>query len=140
MTKQKILIVDDLPILRIGTAITVRSFGFEVDEAASAKEALAKVKESQYAAIIMDCHMPHMDGLECAAKIRELEKQTGRHALIIGFSSSSERDIRDQCLKAGMEEFLSKDCSAEKLREVLNNCLLEADKLTAYPKNGRAGG
>jgi len=140
MTKLKILIVDDLPILRLGTAMTVRNFGFEVDEAASAEDALAKVKEGQYAAIIMDCQMPRMDGLECTAKIRELEKQTGKHALIIGFSSSSDRDMREQCLKAGMDDFLSKDCSSEKLREALNNCVFKADKLTAYPKNGRAGG
>lgn len=140
MTKQKILVVDDLAILRLGTAITVRNFGFEVDEAASAQDALAKVKESQYAAIIMDCQMPRMDGLECTTKIRELEKQTGRHAWIIGFSSSTEHDIRDHCLKAGMDEFLTKDCSTEKLREALNNCILETDKLTAYPKNGRVGG
>lgn len=118
--EQVILVVDDTRIAREGAVLTLRHLlGFQVDEAADGLAALEKVKTNMFAAILMDCDMPRMSGFECTAQIRELEKLTGSHMPIIGMTASTERDIRENCLKAGMDDYLDKACSNEKLRETL---------------------
>lgn len=56
--RRKILVVDDTPIVRIGTAMSLTDMGFEVDQAQSGSEALDLVKDTRYAIILMDYHMP----------------------------------------------------------------------------------
>jgi len=83
-----ILVVDDIAISRLATVFAVQGFGYDTDEANSGLAGLAKATVTTYAAIIMDCIMPDMDGMECTARIRELEKATGLiRTPIIGFTS-----------------------------------------------------
>lgn len=120
MEDKVILVVDDTNISRAGTVITVQKLlGFEVDEADDGTTALAKVKTNNYAAILMDCDMPTMNGLQCTALIRELEKDTGTRTPIIAFTASTEIQIREKCLKAGMDDYLEKSCSNAELSEML---------------------
>jgi CheY-like chemotaxis protein len=115
-----ILVVDDNTIVRQGTAIALRVvLGFEAEEAADGFAALEKMKTNTFAAILMDCEMPNMDGFQCTAQIRELEKLSGDKIPIIGMTASVAPDIRESCLKAGMNDYLDKSCSNEKLQEVL---------------------
>ena len=116
---QKILIVDDTPIVLEGTALAVESLGFEVEKAANGTAAIELFKASVYAAIIMDCNMPLMDGFDCTKQIRLLESKTESHVPIIGYSSSSDNDIREKCLAAGMDAFISKDCSQNTLSKTV---------------------
>ncbi len=122
-----ILIVDDTPIVLEGTALSVESFGFSVDKATSGQDAIELCRTRQYAAIIMDCSMPRMDGFECTRQMRMYQTQDGSHVPIIGFSSDSDRDIRERCLAAGMDEFIPKDCSQNKLLETLKRWAGEPD-------------
>ena len=115
-----ILIVDDNHIVRQATVLTVRYLlGFDTDEAADGFAALEKVRTTDYAAIVMDCEMPGLDGFECASQIRQLEGVTGSRTPIIGMTASVDRAIRENCLKAGMDDYLDKSCTNEQLRETL---------------------
>jgi CheY-like chemotaxis protein len=116
---QKILVVDDQPIVRQGTAIVVKGFGFEADEAASGGEALANVKNRQYDLILMDYNMPEMDGFQCTQQIRAMEKGTGKRIPIICMTANPERDIKESCLNAGMDDYLDKACTNEQLKTVV---------------------
>lgn len=73
---RRILVVDDMPVPRMGTALVIHLRGFEVDQAESGAQAIEMFKANQYAAIIMDYNMPIMNGLQCAGKIRAMEKGT----------------------------------------------------------------
>jgi CheY-like chemotaxis protein len=119
----KILIVDDTPIARQGTAMTVQSLGFKTDEAVGGCEAFANVQTHQYALILMDCNMPNLDGIECTQKIREQEKQTGIRIPIIGVSASNDAQTRAKCLQAGMDDYLSKSYTKEELQHIINKWL-----------------
>lgn len=119
MKSRVVLVVDDTVITRQGTALAIQCLGFETDEAEDGPVALAKVKTTEYAAIIMDYNMPLMNGLECTAKIRELETGTGSRTPIIGMTASEEQDIRQKCIDAGMDDFIEKSCSNTELRETL---------------------
>ncbi len=124
MKSRVVLIVDDMAINRQGTTLAVQGFGFETNEAEDGFMALAKVKTTAYAAILMDCQMPRLDGFECTAQIRELEKLTGSRTPIIGMTASTDRDIREACLNAGMDDYIDKSCSNTELQQILEKWLL----------------
>ncbi len=119
MKGKTILVVDDTPVARQGTALVVQCFGFDVEDAADSLSALEKVKNGSYAAILMDYNMPTMSGFECTAKIREMEKGTGKRIPIIGMTASTDIDIRQACLNAGMDDYVEKSCTNAELEKVL---------------------
>ena len=114
-----VLIVDDTPISRVGLAYVIRALGYETDEAESGFEAIDKLAERLYSAVLMDCQMPGLDGPECAIRIREKESDNGRHIPIIGMSASGMERMASICLEAGMDDFVEKDCSDDDLEKVL---------------------
>jgi CheY-like chemotaxis protein len=70
------------------------------------KEALDAISSHNYSLILMDVHMPEMDGIEATKKIRQLEHGTTQHVPIIGVSSSI--DNKAPGLNAGMDDFILK--------------------------------
>lgn len=97
----------------------LESLGYSVDQAASGAEAIEQFKTAEYAAIIMDFNMPNMNGFECAAKIRELENGSGSRVPIICMSAAKDGSMKEQCLAAGLDDFLEKDCSVGELMATL---------------------
>lgn len=91
--------------------------GCSADLAADGDEALAAVQRKDYDLILMDIHMPNMDGLEATRKIRAWEAATQRVASvpILALTASVMADDRDKCVAAGMNDFLSKPISREAL-------------------------
>jgi DNA-binding response OmpR family regulator len=68
---EKILVVDDEPILLKGLKFSLEQEGYEVDTADEGKEAYAKILDNAYDAVILDLMLPGMDGLEICKKVRE---------------------------------------------------------------------
>ena len=91
--RKKILIVDDAPIVRIGTAMSLTKMGFEVDQAQSGLEALDLVKHIRYAVIMMDYQMPEMNGTECARLIRSYESEAGTRTPILCLTSDDPIEV-----------------------------------------------
>ncbi len=75
-----------------------------------------------YVLVFMDCHMPEMDGLEATAAIR-LQEGDGRHTPIIAMTANAMQEDRDRCLKAGMDDFVSKSVASQSLAAILNRWL-----------------
>lgn len=119
MVSKRILVVDDVAIVSQATALMLESLGYSVDQAASGAEAIEQFKTAEYAAIIMDFNMPNMNGFECAAKIRELENGSGSRVPIICMSAAKDGSMKEQCLAAGLDDFLEKDCSVGELMATL---------------------
>ncbi|MGA2198183.1 MAG: response regulator, partial [Bryobacteraceae bacterium] len=63
--------------------------------------------------------MPEMDGFEATIAIREAEQGTGRHLRIVALTAHAMKDDRDKCLKAGMDDYLTKPIDAALLRNAL---------------------
>ena len=124
-SKLSILVVDDDALNLIASSMTVRSFGYAVDEASSGQIALDKIKVRTYAAILMDVQMPNMDGLECSVEIRAMEQGSDHRIPIIAFSSQLESDIKQDCFDAGMDAILEKGCSSAQLATVLKRFILD---------------
>ena len=97
-----------------------------VDTASNGEVAVEMVKQCDYDLILMDCRMPVMNGLEATQKIRELDKKN--RVPIIAMTASILDDARQECLAAGMDDYLPKPFHEEELILTLNRWLYDKDK------------
>lgn len=101
-----LLAEDNLINQRVALAM-LESGGYRVDVVGDGVEAVSAVRAHRYDAVLMDCHMPRMDGLEAALAIRA-EEGSGRRAPIIALTAGAMREDRERCLAAGMDDHLPK--------------------------------
>jgi two-component system sensor histidine kinase/response regulator len=93
--------------------------GHQVMVANTGKEALAALEKQPFDLVLMDVHMPEMDGIETTAAIRAKEQATGQHLPIIAMTASAMKGDRERCLDAGMDGYVSKPFNAQELFEAV---------------------
>jgi PAS domain S-box-containing protein len=79
------------------------------------EEALALLDQAAYDLLLLDLHMPGLDGFEVIARVRERERGTERHLPVIALTARSRREDRERCFAAGMDDFLPKPIHASSL-------------------------
>lgn len=87
--------------------------------AVNGKEALEALTKDSFDLVLMDVHMPDMDGIEATIAIREKEKSTGLHQPIIAMTALAMKGDRERCLAAGMDGYLSKPIDLQQLDDLL---------------------
>ncbi len=112
LSRVKALIVEDNEINQLVIKEQLREIGLESDLAVNGKEAVEKVERSfaeknPYAIILMDCHMPVMDGLEATQHIRNINQEASQ-VPIIALTANTLTGDKEKCLKSGMDDFISK--------------------------------
>ncbi len=119
---KKILIVEDNLMNQKIASFFLNKAGFEYQLVSNGQEALNKVfSEEPYAAILMDCMMPIMDGLTATRKIREWEQENQRPPVpIIALTASVLEEEISSCFEAGMDAYLPKPYKSQQLIEVFN--------------------
>jgi len=110
--------------------------GVRAEIAHNGREAVEMALSNDYAAILMDCQMPELDGYEATRLIRDAER--GRHVPIIAMTAHSMTGDRERCLAAGMDDYLSKPIRAEELASVMS-VQLSAHRAPAERREARAG-
>ena len=120
--KPRLLLVDDNLVNRkVGKAI-VEQMGYRIDLACDGIEALAAWEQHEYAAILMDCQMPEMDGYEATREIRRRENGQ-KHIPIIAVTAHAMAGAAEECLAAGMDAYQSKPLDRALLQQCLNKFL-----------------
>ncbi len=114
----RVLVVDDGMPNRMIAETMLRRAGYEVDQAVDGTDALVKLAQRDYAAILMDMRMPKMDGLDATREIRQRPGRTGRTPIIAMTANVSEADRR-ACIAAGMNDFLGKPVRKDELLAML---------------------
>jgi CheY-like chemotaxis protein len=99
--------------------VMLEKLGCRVDVASNGHEAVGSADRSPYDLILMDCHMPEMDGYAATAVIRQREARTERHTPIIAMTANAMEGDRDRCLAVGMDDDLTKPVQAEDLTEIV---------------------
>ncbi len=110
-----ILAVEDHPVNRHVLMLQLHTLGYAVVMAENGIEALEKWQEGGFALILTDCHMPEMDGFELTAAIRAAEETTGIHTPIIAATANALQGEAENCLRTGMDGYLSKPVKLEAL-------------------------
>lgn len=116
-----ILVVDDIEINRDVTADLMHYEGHNVTVADSGKQALALMKDQTFDVVLMDVHMPTLDGTEVTRQLRERDDLTP----IIGFTASVMPDERAHCLASGMNAVVAKPLELDDLNQVLSGLFPE---------------
>lgn len=115
---QRVLVVEDDLINQKVAARMLEKLGYRVDVSANGREALNAVQRTSYAAILMDCEMPVMDGFETTAAIRT-RPNAGPPVPIIAMTAHALDGDRERVLAAGMDDYLSKPVSRDDLARML---------------------
>ncbi|MDZ5601900.1 response regulator [Pseudomonas sp. RP23018S] len=120
---QPILLVEDNPVNRSVIEAMLRSLGFQTCLAGDGQQALEHVQQQTFAAVLMDCRLPLMDGYEATRRIRALDE--GGDLPIIALTANALQGDRERCLAAGMNDYLSKPLKRTELLDVLQRWLPE---------------
>ena len=121
----KILVIDDEPAIRRILREILEHEKYNVDDAASAIEALPLVKENEYDAILCDIKMPQMDGIEFLEKARQISD-----APIIMISGHGTIDTAVEAIKKGAFDYISKPPELNRLLITLRNALDKSQLMT----------
>jgi signal transduction histidine kinase/CheY-like chemotaxis protein len=113
-----VLVVEDNEVNQLVAREMVTKLGYRVDLVTNGAEAVAAAVGTLYHAVLMDCHMPVMDGFEATAAIRALAGEAS-HVPIIAMTAGAHDEDRRRCLDAGMDDFLAKPVDMSALNDTL---------------------
>jgi two-component system sensor histidine kinase/response regulator len=116
----RILLAEDNEINRQVALNLLEKQGYRVDTVSNGLEALEALKRTKYAAVLMDCQMPEMDGFEATQAIRESERVDGLHIPIIALTANAMQGDRERCLAAGMDGYVSKPIRGKELFDTID--------------------
>jgi len=129
---KRILLAEDVLINQIIAIEMLKTAGYLVDVADNGIEAVDAVEHQPYDLILMDVHMPSMDGLGATRKIRALGPPRGRTP-IVALTADAVAGVREQYLAAGMDDFLSKPFNRSELLGVVERWVGDVADATAAP-------
>ncbi len=123
----KILLAEDNAFNQIVAQDTLESMfeGIVIDVAENGQIALEKVKQENYKLVLMDLNMPIMSGLEATRAIRMLDEPKGK-TLIMAMTASATQEAIQECIDAGMNDYISKPFVPEELEEKITNLISDA--------------
>ncbi len=117
--KGLVLIAEDNPVNQKVAILQLKKLGYGSIAVGSGRKAIEELKTKNYQLVLMDCQMPDMDGFETTNVIRKSETMTGKHIPIIGLTAHAMEGDRDKCIAAGMDDYLSKPTSLDKMSKML---------------------
>jgi CheY-like chemotaxis protein len=119
----RVLIAEDNMTNRKVALRILEKGGYRADAVADGKETLAALDLVSYDLLLLDVHMPEMDGIEVVKAIRERERTTGGHLPIIALTACAMEGDRDECLRSGFDDYVAKPIQNKVLFDAMERCL-----------------
>lgn len=120
--KLRILLAEDNLVNQKVATKQLANLGYCADVAANGEEVLHLLEKVPYDLIFMDCQMPILDGFETTREIRRRQESSdfsGHRPVVIAMTANAMKEDQERCLNAGMDDYLSKPVSKQKLMAVL---------------------
>jgi len=114
----RVLLAEDNAVNRTVALKMLQKLGCRVDSVADGEEALRAAEKNAYDLVLMDCQMPRMDGYQATRALRRSEEGRKRTP-VIALTAHAMRGDREECLRAGMDDYLAKPISTQDLAAVL---------------------
>lgn len=119
----RILLVDDNEINREVVKAMLEPLQLNISEAVNGEEAVNMVKKYPYDLILMDSHMPVMNGEDATKAIREFEKNKNERVPIIALTADAIEGVREKLIKSGMDDYIVKPINMEEICRVIKKYL-----------------
>ena len=105
----RLLLAEDDAVNQLVTKSILEKNGYRTDVASNGHEALRLLENNDFALVLMDCMMPEINGYEATAVIRDQTSAVRNHAIpVIALTAQAFKEDRENCLAAGMDDYLSK--------------------------------
>jgi PAS domain S-box-containing protein len=116
-----VLLAEDNPVNQKVAKVHLERLGYTVDVVDNGRKAVEALENGgRHALVLMDVQMPEMDGFAATRAVRKSELTSGRHVPIIAMTANAMEGDREACLAVGMDDYISKPVSRDRLREVLD--------------------
>ncbi len=117
--KRKVLLAEDMELNQYIATHIMESWGFEVTVVGDGKQAVAMIEQADFDLVLMDIQMPEMDGMEATGIIRKLQDKRKSGITIIALTANALKNDSEKYIAAGMDDYLSKPFSEDKLFQVI---------------------
>ena len=124
----KVLVAEDHPVNRQYLAALLDNMGHEAHFTVNGQEAVSAAKSMAFDLVLMDLHMPLMDGVAATRAIRALPDTARSTVPIVALTADAFAETRDRCLLAGMNDFLTKPVSPQKLATLLRQLFGDVER------------
>ncbi len=132
---ERLLLVEDNVVNQKVALHLLNRIGFHADVVENGAEAVTALSSRPYDIVLMDVHMPVMDGLEATRQIRQLAPVDGKRPWIVALTANAMIGDREMCLAAGMDDFLAKPIQLISLTGALASaCARQAEARAAAPR------
>jgi CheY-like chemotaxis protein/HPt (histidine-containing phosphotransfer) domain-containing protein len=134
----RVLVVEDHPVNREVLVLQLKLLGIAADTVENGVDALEAWGRSRYAAVLADIHMPQMDGHELARRLRDAEAASGAvRTPIVAVTANAIKGEEERCLASGMDAYLVKPVSIERLQSTLERWLpIQVESSVNQPAQG----
>jgi signal transduction histidine kinase/CheY-like chemotaxis protein len=135
--RPSILVAEDNPVNREFTLMLLARAGFDAHSVSDGRAALDAIAAARYAAVLLDCQLPNLDGYQVAREIRRREGDGPRLPIIAMTAHAMDGD-RERCLEAGMDDYLPKPIRAQALADTLQRWTGHPEPIAQPGSVGRA--
>lgn len=124
----KVLVAEDNPMNQTYVLEILGQLGIDPVLAVNGEEALDRFADQRFDLVLMDVQMPVLDGYETTRRLRMLEEAAGLpHCPVVALTANAMKGDREKCLKAGMDDYLSKPVKTETLKETIFYWIIEGE-------------
>jgi signal transduction histidine kinase/DNA-binding response OmpR family regulator len=132
----RVLVAEDNDVNRRVACFLLQDAGYQVVAVEDGRKAVAALAQQTFDVVLMDGHMPELDGIEATREIRQRERGTGRHTPIIALTAQAMKGDRERYYAAGMDGYLTKPFQSAQLYAAIREVLAKnpSSALRALPK------
>ena len=121
--RKRILVAEDNSVNQLLVLTHLKNLGYEAQAVGNGRDVLTSLETDHWDLILLDCQMPVMDGYEAAQAIRVLEASLNRRTPVVALTANAMREDQERCLRAGMDDYISKPIKRDVLARTLERWL-----------------